>query len=111
MDLFTARGPDFVDLRVDVVTILVWVSRPVDATVRRSRQPPFGRFEIVMQPLVELLQKLVPDRYECRDGIDNQHCRQDAGVPHRQARANRPMGPGPGHGSPSRSTNPTPRTV
>ena len=64
-----------------------------------------------MRVFFELLVELVPHRQE-RDGrVHDQHQRQDGRVPGGQADANRRRRPPTDHGSPSRTTNPTPRTV
>ena len=67
--------------------------------------------EVVVQLLLELLSKLVPDRQKRRGRVDDQHQRQHRHIPGRQPHPNRRARPPAAHGSPSRSTNPTPRTV
>ena len=86
------------------------VAGPDNVAVARRAEKPFGRFEIVVQLIVELLEEFVADREERRRRIDDHHQRQRNGIPGSQPDANRGSGP-PRHGSPSRNTNPTPRTV
>ena len=67
--------------------------------------------EVVVQLLLELLSKLVPDGEERGGRVDNQHQRQHRCIPRSEPHANRCTRPPAAHGSPSRNTNPTPRTV
>ena len=84
--------------------------RPLSKRHGRRREKALRRFVVVMQLVVELLDELVTDGHERRRRVYYEHQAQHDAVPRGQAQANRWSGP-PRHGSPSLSTNPTPRTV
>ena len=87
------------------------VAEPRDSTIARGCEKPFGCFEIAVQLIVELLQEFMANRDECRGGVHHQHQRQNDGIPSGELDPNGRGGPPRCHGSPSRKTNPTPRTV
>ena len=77
--------------------------------VGRGREKPFGRLEIVVQLILELLEELMTDRQIRGGRVHDQHEAQHDAVPAGQPNTDRRRHPR--HGSPSRRTNPTPRTV
>src|SRR5262245_4061429 len=66
---------------------------------------------VAVQLFLELLVKLVSHREERCGGIRDQQKCKHARVPRGQTNTNRRTGPEAVHGSPSCTTNPTPRTV
>jgi len=106
-------GPN-VAAPVLVVIRIVMAIRPTthNASIRRRREKPFRRFEIVVQLFVELFDEFMPDRHECRRGIHHEHQTQDDRVPAGEPHANGGRRPPAGvMARPSLRTNPTPRTV
>src|SRR5215213_8341482 len=87
------------------------IAGPDDSAVRGRGEESFGAFEVIVQLSVELLQELVADSEERGGRVDHHHQEQDNRVPAGQANANRRSRPPEHHGSPSRSTKPTPRKV
>src|SRR5258707_12280606 len=103
------RGPDVAGAVLVVIGIVV-IAGPDKVSVRRRRDRAFRRFKILVHLVVKLLEELVTHGDERGGGIDDEHEKQRDGVPAGQTLPNRESGP-PRHGSPSRNTNPTPRTV
>jgi hypothetical protein len=75
--------------------------------VRLGVQLAIGGARMVLQLLVEL----VPNGKERHRGVDGHHQKQHGRVPGGETGTNRGARPAAHHGSPSRRTNPTPRTV
>ena len=67
--------------------------------------------DVLVQFPFELLSKLVSDCQIGRRRVGDQHQRQHRHIPGREPNADRRVRPPAAHGSPSRNTNPTPRTV
>src|SRR5882724_6063759 len=103
--------PDVAAPVLVVIRIVMSIARPHDAAVWRRREKPFRRLEVVVQLVVELFEKLVPHRHECRGGVHHEHQTQHDCVPAGEPNANGGRRPPRRHGSPSLKTNPTPRTV
>src|SRR5207249_10289221 len=66
---------------------------------------------VVPEPAIQVLGKAVPQEGEHATCVQGQDRAQGRGVPEREADTDAPMAPPARHGSPSRRTNPTPRTV
>ena len=86
------------------------VARPREAALWSPDDQSFGRLEILVQVVIELLQEFVAHGHEGRARVQDQHQAQDEGVPRGESNPNRRNQPR-AHGSPSFSTNPTPRIV
>ena len=110
VDLLAARRPDIAASILVVVGIVASIAGPLNPAAARRREKALRRFVVVMQLVIELLDELVTDGHERRRRVYHEHQAQHDAVPRGQAQANRWSGP-PRHGSPSLSTNPTPRTV
>ena len=87
------------------------VAGPCDSAIARECEKPLGGFEVVVQLIVELLEEFMPNRDECRRGVHDQHEGEEDGIPGGKPNTNGGSRPPLCHGSPSRKTNPTPRTV
>src|SRR5436309_1845170 len=79
--------------------------------VRTLSQHIGGPVEIIPQPFVQSAGDIIADQLEHNPRIDGEHNDHDAHVPERQPDAHAPRTNPLFHGSPSRSINPTPRTV
>src|SRR5712671_1561310 len=86
------------------------IAGPCNSTGGRRHEKALRYFKVVMQLIIELLDKLMTHRHERRGGVYHHHEEQHQGVPAREPLANRWSGP-QRHGSPSLNANPTPRTV
>src|SRR5262249_27587739 len=87
------------------------VAAPADAPVRRPLYHLLGNFEIVMQAPIQLGRETPPQKEEHPTGVEDQHHGERPGIPQGEPYAYTARTPHPFHGSPSRRTKPTPRTV
>ena len=97
------------DLLVLVVIVVAWLGPPADTLVGTALQHLLGGFPVVMKRAVEITQETLAEHRQDTARVCGQDEREDGGVPERQPRTQREARRH--YGSPSLSTNPTPRTV
>src|SRR5262245_16173413 len=108
----TLRTPDLEPASVESVIVIVFgLGSPGDTAAGRPLEHLLRNLAIVGEPPIELRGQAVTQEGEHAPRIQGEHRAQGRGVPERQADPDAPMPPPAHHGSPSRRTNPTPRTV
>src|SRR5438552_3148431 len=94
-----------------LVVIVVRLGSPADSASGRPLEHLLRHLAVVTQPAIQVFGEAVPQEGKNATRVQGQHRAEDRGVPEREADADAPMAPPALHGSPSRRTNPTPRTV
>src|SRR5262249_35834174 len=94
-----------------VVIVILRLGPPADSTSGCSLEHLLRNLAVVVKPPIESHGEAVAQEGEHPARVQGKGRAQGPGIPEREADADTPMAPPAHHGSPSRKTNPTPRTV
>src|SRR5262249_51641219 len=106
------RTPDLEPAPRDrIVVVIVRLGSPADCASGCPFEHLLRNLAVVGEPPIEIRGEAVAQEGEDTTRVESKDGAQGRGIPEREAGANTPTTPPADHGSPSRRTNPTPRTV
>ena len=104
------RAPNLEPAAAGVVVVF-GLGPPADTAGGRPLEHLLRNLAVVGEALLEIRGEAVAQEGEDARRVQGEDGAQGRGIPQREADADAPMAPPAHHGSPSRRTNPTPRTV